>query len=130
ILIRMLARQPEAIVPAVFLLTWVLWLFVTAFWLGVGFFQGLFYSFVVSMFRKYPIDRAVVLQSQIKREPKQLLPILYAHFGRYPDGYDVLTHLAFRTRRRMPEVAAVTAALHTMGSNPEVEEMRQAVRQV
>jgi hypothetical protein len=130
VLIRLAASQPGAIVPAVFLLTWVAGIIVAAFWIGVGSFQGLFYSFLVSLFRLYPIDRAVALQSHIRREPDQLLPTIYAHFGRYADGYDVLTHLAFRSRKRMPEVSAVAAALHTVGNSPDREEMHQAVRQV
>jgi hypothetical protein len=122
-------RAPSVLVPVVFLSTWMFFMWTAGVGLSVGLGQGIFYSLVMPLFRKCPVDYAAVLRRKLRRCPDDVLPLLYTFFGHSPYGYEVLAHLATILYQSQPAVSRLAAAYHTMGMATGQDQLK-AVRQV
>ena len=80
--------------------------------------------------RPCPVDRAATIQRRLRRQPNEVLPIIYALFGQTPLAYDILIHLAVQSQYNQPAVATLAAAYHTLGSSPRSDQYEPAAAAV
>jgi hypothetical protein len=114
-----LLQQPGALI---FLVLAIPWLFIFAA-LMVAIVFGLahfvLYGLTMPFILKRPADEAANWWQRIKREPNEVLPVLYSLFNQDTVAYDILPHLTVCTIQKMPPVGKLTAAYHTLGLSTE-----------
>lgn len=74
-----------------------------------------------------PVDRASRLVRELQRAPGETLPALYRVCEDPEEAFDVLAHVAICAHRRMPAVARLAAAYHTLGSSRATADHAQTV---
>lgn len=129
----MLLSDTATLMLAVYLMPWLLFIALITFWSLVGLVSGLFYSGVIPMAMNTPVDIATVVTDKLKAAPDAALPTIYGLFTRYRNAYDILAHIATNAQFHAPDLARLTAALHTMGTSASAEthaRMVSAVREV
>ena len=100
----------------VLLLPWLVLFIAMIFALVMSLLQQLTFGLIIPLLHKRPVDKAMMLQWRIRREPNEILPLIYGLFKHSPDAYDVLVHLAIKTYKQEPHIAQLAAAYHTIGN--------------
>ena len=118
---------PVVLVSTTFLLAWSSLLIAVVVGLLYGSLQAAVSVGLAPRLLKRPVDRAAVVQKQIKRESDSVLPILYVLFASTTDLLNILAHLSIRTFRTMPSVSRLSAASQTLGDIPREEDHIQSV---
>ena len=85
---------------------------------------------ILMVLRPRPVDRAATVQRRLRRQPNEVLPIIYALFGQTPLAYDILIHLAVQSQYSQPAVATLAAAYHTLGSSLRPDQYEPAAAAV
>ncbi len=123
-----LLQQPGALIFIVLVIPWFFLLtgLVVAFLMGSVHFTA--YGLTLPFVLQRPADKAAKWMKRIRQQPDEVLPTLYSLFNQEVDAYDVLPHLTVCANRKIPPVARLTAAYHTLGLSNDEREQAKAIQ--
>ena len=111
-----LAQQPSVLIALVLATPWLFLLLAVVTAVTVGVLQGLAYGLLLPALHPRPVDKAARWFSQLRREPQDVLRLIYALFNEEKEAYQVLPHLSVAAYRRLPDASRLTAAYYTLGT--------------
>ena len=120
-------QNPGSLITGVLAAPWIALLVALLLGLVLGGLQAMLALPLMAALRSRPVDQAATLNRRIRRQPNEVLPLIYTLFGQTPQAYAVLGHLAVQTQRSQPNVATLAAAYHTLGSSQQSERYESAI---
>ncbi len=120
--IEMGFSDPAFVLGAVLTIPWVVLLSALLVGVIVGGLQAILYVPLLSMIRKRPVDKGILVQRHLKNDPHDILPDVYLLFSQDEQAYDVLAQMAACTWKRLPDVSRFAATYHTLGTSKKEEE--------
>jgi hypothetical protein len=119
-----LAQRPSVLIALVLAAPWLFMTLAVVTAVTVGLLQGFVYGLLLPLAHPRPVDKASRWWGRLRREPNDVLRLIYALFNEEKEAYQILPHLAVATYRQMPNAARLTAAYHSLGT--AVSEAEQA----
>ena len=77
---------------------------------------GMLYAAIIPIIVPRPVDYAARVRFRLRRDPDQILPMVYQLFDRNRHAYEVLAHLCVGLERQYPDHTRLVAAFHTLGT--------------
>ena len=122
-------QHPYTLVGIVLIAPWVMMLMAAVLGMIVGGLQGILYVPLISPFVKRPVDRATAVHWRLRREPNNIIPLIYDLF-QHNDAYEVMAHLSAQTYRPFPDVSRFLAAYHTLGSSQNTADHLETLEEI
>ncbi len=122
-----LLQEPGVLIFIVLLIPWIMALAALIVALVFGSLQFVVYGLTMPFVLNRPVDRAAKWWQRIKREPIEVLPIVYSLFNEETTAYDILPHLTVCAHRQNPPVGQLLAAYHTLGLSSDEETQAETI---